>query len=117
MTVKAESERQAGASTTPTLGSGQESNFLEVGHGEEFKLLIVESARGCGPSDRSPDRPDLTHDGSDLGGQPQSPNKAPDAMKPHSVNYEVLAEAYRRGLRVGRGRSYRAKSLDFLFGS
>lgn len=61
-------------------------------------------------------RPNLRKAGTDWSGdRPPSDNAAGDGGT-HDVNEQMLAEQYRRGLRVCWQRSFQSQSLDFLFG-
>ena len=97
---------------------GIKPHLIEELHSEKVEPLVVKRPVGSGPSDRiTPDRPHLGHSASNLGRQPPALNKGPDPVGTHNVNQEMIAEAYRSGLRIGIGRSIKRKSLGFLFGS
>ena len=104
-------------SATPTLADGQESHFVEELHGEKGKPAVVKRPRGRRPSDIGASGPNLSHDVGDLGRELPAADEIPNAVGTHDVNHEMIAKAYRPGLRVGIGRSTRPNSLDFLFGS
>src|SRR4051812_15798044 len=54
---------------------------------------------------------------SDFGGETPPPNDTPRDRRTHDMNEEMLAEADRRGLRIGLSGHRSRCSLKFLFGS
>ena len=61
------------------------------------------------------DRPDLGHARCDFGRQFPPPNDMSGDGRTHDVNDEMLAEEYRRGLRVRFGQKIVRDDLAFLF--
>lgn len=60
--------------------------------------------------------PYLIHTAADLRRQNPAPDLASGDNGTHDVSDEILADAYRRGLRVRFWKKIRRKSLGFLFG-
>jgi hypothetical protein len=60
--------------------------------------------------------PNLRHQRVDFRRQLPASDDASAHGRTHDVNDEMLAKAYRRGLRVGVGYRSSRQSLDFLFG-
>ena len=94
-----------------------------IGDGAVKELLREEVDPRVGKGRRRPHNnvsshgPDLGHQRLDLRRQlPSSDEASPDANAgTHDVNDEMLAKAYRRGLRIRFARCIQRQSLDFLF--
>lgn len=85
---------------------------------EKRKAAVGQSRTGS-PSNvvaADADGPYLVHTSADLGRENPTPDPVPPYDGTHDVNNEMLAKAYRRGLRVGVGKKIVRQSLDFLFG-
>src|SRR3954451_13669712 len=101
--------------------SCEELTLREEIVGEESNSSIVEATIGeCGrPSDRhTADGPYWDEAGSDSGGMLPLSNEstANSNTRTHRVNEQMIAEEYRRGVRVTFIGSVRSGSLEFLFG-
>jgi hypothetical protein len=111
------SRRQAGALNVITSPSDN-----SIGSVHE---LLCESANAAVRNgeplrprdDAVPDRPDLAHRRLNVGRKSPSPKNAPYSGGTHDVNEEMLAKAYRRGLRIKHGGGFAFRSLEFLFGN
>lgn len=119
------SESQAKAQTLDERAGASNETHSPPGKGvsgpkellREQVNFRVGKGRGRGPSDAThPHGSDLAHRRLDVGGQPPTPDDALGDQRAHDVNYEMLARAYRRDLRVGIGHRSARQSLDFLFG-
>ena len=85
-----------------------------VGH--ELNVGIGKDA-ARGPADCSINNgPDLAHIRFDDWEELPSPDDTSAGCRGHDVNDEMLAEKYRRGLRIGRGYRIVADDLSFVFG-
>ncbi len=62
------------------------------------------------------DGPYLVHAAPDLDRQDPAPDLASSDNRTHDVNDEIIADAYRRGLRVRFRKKIVRRSLGFLFG-
>jgi hypothetical protein len=113
-----ENRRDRPALVAPPEAGGNEPHFLKKLRREESESIVRQPGRCGRPRDgASLDGPDLGHHVRDLGRQLPSPHEIPNTISAHNVNHEMFAKAYRRGLRVAVGKSFRANSLNFLFGS
>ncbi len=84
--------------------------------GQEVDVGIVEGVAGRPGDARVFNRPDLRHQGRDAGREFPATNDSPDGERTHDVNDEMLAEEYRRGLRVRHCSRIHCDGLGFLFG-
>lgn len=85
--------------------------------GEEIDSGIVKRDAVGRPSNRSGGRrPNLNKARRNLNGETPAPDDAANDSGTHHINEKMLADEYRRGLRVGSFRSVQAQSLDFLLG-
>ena len=81
--------------------------------GQEFNVGIVEGVAGRPRHARIFNRPNLRHQGRDAGRELPVTNESPGSERTHDVNDEMLAEEYRRGLRVRGSNHANCAGLDW----
>lgn len=118
--------RQAGAGPRESAGCARSAEkdaaISEPAHGleellrENFQPGIGELLLGRPSSDAGFNRPNLLHAATNPRIELPSAQNVPYAAGTHDVNDEMLAEAYRCGLRIRGLRHFACESLEFLFG-
>ena len=110
--------RQAGVSPLlkPLLASSDSIDPSDEVVGHSHNIGVAEDA-GRGPCDNAVFHgPDFTHHGCNVGKVLPSLDDPPGDGGTHDVNDQMLAEEYRRGLRVCGGHRIVSHDLGFMFG-
>jgi hypothetical protein len=111
------SNRQAGASNITHLPSND-----GIDRGNELLCESADATVRDGEPLRPRDSavsygPDLAHSRLNVRRQSPAPKNATNSGGAHDVNEEMLAKAYRRGLRIKHGGGFAFRSLEFLLGN